>query len=149
MSLTLADDLSVKNYRDGRGLMITVTWKTADGADGEMQLVGDDKWTFGRADGAELPTVSVDNPLISRAALVIRDAGPGPVVFRGQRDNGVKVAIVSVIGSVTWLSEGTAHNLSAEQNRVELSLDDEVLVTVDVTFDNRGTVVERQDASEG
>lgn len=128
--------------------MITVTWTTAAGTSGEMQLVGDDKWTFGRTDGAEIPTVSIDNPLISRAALVIRDAGPGPVVFRGQRDNGVKVAVISVIGSVTWLDEGTARNLSAEENRVELSLDDEVLVTVDVSFDDRGTVVERQQADE-
>jgi hypothetical protein len=67
-------------------------------------------------------------------------------VFRGQRDNGATVALVSVIGSVTWLDEGTAGNLSAEENRVELSLDGEVLVTVDVEFDRRGTVVERQQA---
>jgi hypothetical protein len=124
--------------------VITVTWKTATGESGETQLSGDDKWTFGRAGGAEEPTVTVDNPLVSRTALVIRDAGPGPVVFRGQRDNGAKVALISVIGSTTWLDEGTAGNLSAEENRVELSLDDEVLVTVDVEFDQRGTVVERQ-----
>lgn len=127
--------------------MITVTWKTAAGESGEVQLAGEDKWTFGRIDGADVPMVGVDHPLISRNALVIRDAGPGPVVFRGQRDNGAKVALVSVIGSVTWLNEGTAGNLSAEENRVELSLDGEVLVTVDVSFDHRGTVVERQDAS--
>ncbi|WP_456695163.1 hypothetical protein [Aeromicrobium sp. P5_D10] len=124
--------------------MITVTWKTAEGTSGEMQLVGDDKWTFGRSDGPEDPTVSVDNPLISRTALVIRDAGPGPVVFRGQLDNGVKVRVVSVLGSFTWLEEGTARNLTVEENRVELSLDDEVLVTADVAFEDRGTVVELQ-----
>lgn len=123
--------------------MITVTWKTADGATGEATLAGDEKWTFGRSGGDDV-TVGVDNPRISRSALVIRDAGPGPVVFRGQRDNGAKVALISVIGSTTWLDEGTAGNLSAEENRVELSLDDEVLVTVDVEFDDRGTVVERQ-----
>lgn len=127
--------------------MITVTWKTAEGETGEVELVGDDKWTFGRIDGAEVPTVGVDHPLVSRNALVIRDSGPGPVVFRGQRDNGAKVALVSVIGSVTWLDEGTAGNLSAEENRVELSLDGEVLVTVDVSFDHRGSVVERQEAA--
>lgn len=121
-------------------------WKTAAGETGETQLSGDDKWTFGRTGGAEEPTVGVDNPLVSRTALVIRDAGPGPVVFRGQRDNGAKVALVSVIGSITWLDEGTAGNLSAEENRVELSLDDEVLITVDVEFEGRGTVVERQQA---
>ncbi|MCW2831554.1 MAG: hypothetical protein JWP31_2246 [Aeromicrobium sp.] len=124
--------------------MITVTWQTADGDSGEVALDGDDKWTFGRTGGAEAPTVGVDHPLISRTALVIRDAGPGPVVFRGQRDNGAKVALISVIGSTTWLDEGTAGNLSAEENRVELSLDDEVVITVDVEFDSRGTVVERQ-----
>jgi hypothetical protein len=126
--------------------VITVMWKTAAGETGEVELSGDDKWTFGRAGGADEPTVAVDHPLVSRTALVIRDSGPGPVVFRGQRDNGATVALVSVIGSVTWLDEGTAGNLSAEENRVELSLDGEVLVTVDVEFDRRGTVVERQQA---
>jgi hypothetical protein len=47
---------------------------------------------------------------------------------------------------VTWLGEGTAGNLTAEENRVELSLDDQVLITIDVDFDHRGTVVERQQA---
>lgn len=119
-------------------------WKTATGDSGQTQLTGDDKWTFGRVGGAEDLTVTVDHPLVSRTALVIRDSGPGPVVFRGQRDNGAKVALISVIGSTTWLEEGTAGNLTAEENRVELSLDDEVLVTVDVEFDERGTVIERQ-----
>ena len=128
-------------------MVITVTWKTATGESGETHLTGDDKWSFGRLGGEDL-TVGIDNPLISRTALVIRDSGPGPVVFRGQRDNGAKVARVSVIGSVTWLDEGTAGNLSAEENRVELSIDDEVLVTVDVEFETRGTVVERQQADE-
>ncbi|MBC7632187.1 hypothetical protein [Aeromicrobium sp.] len=121
-----------------------MTWKTADGNSGQMVVDADHKWTFGRAGGPDAPTVGVDNPLISRAALVIRDAGPGPVVFRGQRDNGARVALISVIGSITWLDEGTAGNLSAEENRVELSLNDEVLVTVDVDFEQRGSVVERQ-----
>jgi hypothetical protein len=124
--------------------VITVMWKTSSGDSGEVQLAGDDKWTFGRTGGAEEPTVGVDDPLVSRAALVIRDAGPGPVVFRGQRDNGAQVALVSVIGSKRWIDEGTAGNLTAEENRVELILGDEVLVTVDVEFEGRGTVVERQ-----
>jgi hypothetical protein len=126
--------------------VITVTWKTITGDSGEMQLAEDEKWTFGRADGGEEPTVGIDNPLVSRTALVIRDAGPGPVVFRGQRDNGAKVGLVSVIGSTRWIEEGTAGNLTTEENRVELSLDGEVLVTVDVEFEQRGTVVERQAA---
>ncbi len=127
--------------------MFTVTWKTATGESGEVVLVDDDKWTFGRAGGAEQNTVSTDDPSVSRTALVIRDSGPGPVVFRGQIDNGAKVALISVIGSTTWLEEGTAGNLSAEENRVEFSMGDEVLVTVDVTFDDRGTVIQRQQAA--
>ena len=125
-----------------------MTWKTANGESGEVVLVDDDKWTFGRAGGAEENTVSTDDPAVSRTALVIRDSGPGPVVFRGQIDNGAKVALISVIGSTTWLDEGTAGNLSAEENRVEFSIGDEVLITVDVTFDDRGSVVERQQAAE-
>jgi len=128
--------------------VFTVTWKTASGEGGEVVLEDDDKWTFGRAGGAEENTVSVDNPAVSRTALVIRDSGPGPIVFRGQIDNGAKVALISVIGSTTWLEEGTAGNLSAEENRVEFSIGDEVLVTVDVSFDVRGTVVERQQAAD-
>ncbi len=127
--------------------MFTVSWKTATGESGEVVLVDDDKWTFGRSGGADENTVTTDDPAVSRTALVIRDAGPGPVVFRGQIDNGAKVALISVIGSTTWLDEGTAGNLSAEENRVEFSMGDDVLITVDVTFDDRGSVVERQKAA--
>ncbi len=127
--------------------VITVMWKTAADETGEVTLGGDDKWTFGRSGGAEQLTVEMDNPAISRTALVIRDSGPGPVVFRGQIDNGAKVALVSVIGSVTWLEEGTAGNLTAEENRVEFSINDEVLLTIDVEFEERGTLVERQQAA--
>ncbi|MRJ75586.1 hypothetical protein GEV29_03480 [Aeromicrobium sp. SMF47] len=126
--------------------MITVTWTTSTGETGTTELSGDDKWTFGRTGGGEDLTVSVDNPAVSRTALVIRDSGPGPVVFRGQTDNGAKVALISLLGSRTWLDEGTAGNLTTEENRVELSIQDEVVVTVDVDFDDRGSVVERQQA---
>jgi hypothetical protein len=126
--------------------VIIVTWKTASGETGEVQLDGDDKWTFGRVGADDEPTVGVDNPLISRLALVIRDAGPGPVVFRGQRDNGAKVSLIGVDGSVVWLDEGTAGNLAAGENRVELSIGDEIVVTAEVAFDSRGSVVERQQA---
>ena len=128
--------------------VITVMWKTATGETGEVVLSGDDKWTYGRTGGVEDLTVSVDDPAVSRTALVIRDSGPGPVVFRGQADNGAKVALVSVIGSITWLDEGTAGNLTAEENRVEFSINDEVLITVDVEFEERGSVVERQHADD-
>lgn len=117
---------------------------TAAGEAGEIQLSGDEKWTYGRADAAEEPTVAVDHPLVSRAALVIRDSGPGPVVFRGQRDNGATVALIGRDGSATWLEEGTAGHFTADENRVELSLEGEVLVSVEVSFDDRGSVVERQ-----
>jgi hypothetical protein len=128
--------------------VFTVTWKTATGESGEVELVGDDKWTYGRSGGAEEHNVTVDNPAVSRTALVIRDSGPGPVVFRGQKDNGAKVALISVIGSTIWLDEGTAGNLSAEENRVEFLIGEEVLITIDVSFDDRGTVVERQHATD-
>jgi hypothetical protein len=127
--------------------VITVMWKTAKGETGEVELEGEDKWTFGRTGGVEDLTVAVDDAAVSRTALVIRDSGPGPVVFRGQIDNGAKVALVSVIGSITWLDEGTAGNLTAEENRVEFSLNGEVLVTIDVEFEQRGSVVERRQAA--
>jgi len=128
--------------------VFTVTWKTATGESGEVVLVDDDKWTFGRSGGAEDNTVSTEDPAVSRTALVIRDSGPGPVVFRGQIDNGAMVALISVIGSTTWLEEGTAGNLSAEENRVEFSMGDDLLITVDVAFDDRGSVIERQQAAD-
>lgn len=121
-------------------------WTTSTGETGETQLSGDDKWTFGRSGGGDDLTATIDNPAVSRTALVIRDSGPGPVVFRGQTDNGATVALVSTIGSRTWLDEGTAGNITAEENRVELSIQDEVIVTIDVDFDDRGSVVERQKA---
>ena len=124
-----------------------MTWKTAAGEAGQTELSGDEKWTFGRADAGEEPTVAVDHPLVSRTSLVIRDAGPGPVVFRGQRDNGATVALIGADGAITWLDEGTAGNLSADENRVELSIDGETLVTVEVDFEDRGSVVERQQAT--
>lgn len=124
--------------------MFTVTWKTADDQSGSVVLVGDDKWSFGRAGGAETPTVVSDNPLVSRTALVIRDSGPGPVVFRGQRDNGAHVTLINVDGHTTWLDEGTAGNLSPLEHRVEFTMRGELLISIDVIFDDRGSVVERR-----
>ena len=127
--------------------MITVTWTLATGETGTAELVGDAKWTFGRTVGGEEPHfVGVTDPRISRTALVVRDSGPGPVAFRGQRDNGVEVGVLDPLGAATWIVEGTAQNLTAEANRVLVRLDDEVVITVDVAFDERGTVVERQHA---
>ena len=45
------------------------------------------------------------------------------------------------------LTHDVARDLTVQNVRyVELTLDDEVLITVDVDFDHRGTVVERQQA---
>lgn len=124
--------------------MITVSWKLADGTRGESILEGDDKWSLGRA--GEDVTVELDDPAVSRTALTIRDSGPGPVVFRGQRDNGARVALVSLAGVQRWIDEGMAANITADENRVEFYLGTEPAVTIDVAFTERGTVVERRDA---
>lgn len=127
--------------------MMTVNWKLADGTGGELHLAADAKWTFGRAGGDDV-TVGIDHPSVSRNALTIRDSGPGPVLFRGQRENGARVALLSLLGSQRWIAEGTAANLSDVENRVEFSLGQDLILTVDVTFDTRGTVVERQQTSD-
>lgn len=120
--------------------MVTVTWKLADGAEGESVLDGDVPWSFGR--GADT-TVRHDHPALSRVAISIRDTGPGPVLFNGQRDNGVRVALISLLGSVRWVAPSTAANLSDEENRVELHLGDDHLLTADITFDSASRAVVR------
>lgn len=125
--------------------MINVFWSLASGEQGEVQLQGAQKWVFGRGSiGSDPFTVGIDDPHISRSALVIRDSGPGPVVFRGQRDNGAQVGLVQAAGSTIWLEEGTAHNLSTEAHRVEFYTEGDLVLTVNVSFDERLSVVERQ-----
>lgn len=127
------------------GEMITVMWNLASGEQGEVQLEGDQKWTFGRGNaGKDRFALRIDDNKVSRSALVIRDSGPGPVVFRGQRDNGALVGLVQSTGSTIWLEEGTAQNLSTGAHRVEFYTDDNLVLTVNVTFDVRPTVLERQ-----
>jgi hypothetical protein len=129
--------------------MITVMWNLASGEQGEVQLEGAQKWTFGRGAAQEDRfSVRIDDSNVSRTALVIRDSGPGPVVFRGQRDNGAKVGVVQSTGSTIWLKEGTAQNLSVEAHRVEFYTGGDLVLTVIVTFDERASVSERLQHSE-
>lgn len=86
-----------------------------------------------------------DNPRISRNSLTIRDSGPGPVGFRGQRGEGVSVALLGVDGSITEIPEGTAVNLSAEANRIAVAIDGRRELVVEVDFDRRLSIKERQD----
>ena len=79
--------------------MLTVKWELASGETGQVAVGDGDKWSFGRVGAEEPPTVVTDDPRISRNALTIRDSGPGPVVFRGQRGDAVSITVVSVDGS--------------------------------------------------
>ena len=120
-------------------------WNLASGEQGEVQLVEDQKWTFGRGEADEdRYSVRVDDSNVSRSALVIRDSGPGPVVFRGQRDNGAEVGVVQSNGSTIWIEEGTAQNLAVDAHRVEFYTGGDLVITVNVTFDERPTAHERQ-----
>lgn len=125
------------------GPVIIVSWNLASGESGIVELVGDQKWTFGRAESDEF-TLGTDDPNISRSALVIRDSGPGPVVFRGQRDNGSQVGVLLDTGQTVWLDEGTAHNLTAEAHRIEFYNGEDLHLTINVSFDERLSVIERQ-----
>lgn len=121
-----------------------MSWNLASGEQGEVKLEGDQKWTFGRSDVDDDPFfLSVHDGNVSRTALVIRDSGPGPVVFRGQRDNGAEVGVVQSSGSTIWLEEGTAQNLTTEASRVEFHFDGNLVLTVNVAFDPRPPVVQR------
>ena len=128
--------------------MLTVKWELASGETGQIALDNDDKWSFGRLGADEPPTVVTDDPRISRNALTIRDSGPGPVVFRGQRGDAVGIRVVSVDGSERPIPEGTAHLLDEHARRIELVVDDAVILTVQVLFDLRPTVKERQELAD-
>lgn len=128
--------------------MITVTWNLVSGAQGAVELEGDQKWTFGRAGAADGQYfLGVDDPNVSRSSLIIRDSAPGPVVFRGQRDNGAQVGVLTDAGQTIWLEEGTACNLTADARRIEFYSGDELLLTIAVDFDARASVVDRQHGS--
>jgi hypothetical protein len=127
--------------------VLKIRYALGSGEMGQVDVTGDDKWTFGRADGAEAPSLATDDVRVSRNALTIRDSGPGPVVFRGQR-GGARVVIVGPDGPVRELDEGTATNLTADDRRVEMWIGEELIVRAEVEFEERGTVRERQDAVE-
>ena len=128
--------------------MLTVKWELASGESGQAKLDNGDKWTFGRVGGDEPPTVISDDPRISRNALTIRDSGPGPVVFRGQRGDAVGVSVVSVDGSERPIPDGTAYLLDEDARRIEVTADGQVVLSVQVLFDLRPTVKERQELAD-
>lgn len=99
---------------------------------------------FGRPGGDEQPTLATENPRISRTALTIRDSGPGPVAFRGQRGEGVSVALIGADGSVSEIPEGTAVNLTEAAHRIAVAIDGRRELVVEVDFDHRASVKERQ-----
>jgi len=125
--------------------MLTVKWELASGETGQIALDNGDKWSFGRVGAEEPPTVVTDDPRISRNALTIRDSGPGPVVFRGQRGDAVSITVVSADGSERPIPEGTAYLLDEDARRIELAVDGALTLTVQALFDLRPTVKERQE----
>jgi hypothetical protein len=128
--------------------VLIVRYHLGSGESGEDVLVGDAKWIFGRPGSEDPPTVSTDDQRISRGALVIRDSGPGPVVFRGQRGELAKVGLISADGTTSWLTETKAGHLTDKARRVEFHLGDEHIITVEVDFADRGTVKERRQQAE-
>jgi hypothetical protein len=124
--------------------VLSVRWSLASGESGQRVLGQDEKWSFGRSGGDEVPTVVTENPRISRNALTIRDSGPGPVGFRGQRGEGVSVALLGADGSAQEIPEGTAVNLTVDANRIAVAIDGRRELVVEVDFEPRLSVKERQ-----
>lgn len=128
--------------------MLTVKWELASGETGQVALENGDKWSFGRVGADEPPTVVTDDPRISRNALTVRDSGPGPVVFRGQRGDAVEITVINVDGTERPIPEGTAYLLDEDARRIVLTADGELVLTLQVLFDLRPTVKERQELAE-
>ncbi|HKY59147.1 MAG TPA: hypothetical protein VJL80_14000 [Aeromicrobium sp.] len=128
--------------------MLTVKWELASGESGQIALDNEDKWSFGRVGAEEPPTVVTEDPRISRNALTVRDSGPGPVVFRGQRGDAVSIRVVNVDGTERPIPEGTAYLLDEHARRIELLVDGAIMLTVQVLFDLRPTVKERQELAD-
>lgn len=123
--------------------MISVRWTCDDGQNGSMSLSETARWSIGRGGSVdEQPTVVVNHPMVSRIAMVVRDTSVGPVVFRGQRENGARVTIHGPDGSEQWLDEGTAGNLADGVSRVELVVRDVVIASLDVDVEPRSTADE-------
>jgi hypothetical protein len=128
--------------------MLTVKWELASGESGQIALDNEDKWSFGRVGAEEPPTVVTEDPRISRNALTVRDSGPGPVVFRGQRGDAVSIRVVNVDGTERPIPEGTAYLLDEHARRIELLVDGAIMLTVQVLFDLRPSVKERQELAD-
>ena len=128
--------------------MLTVKWELASGETGQIAVGAGDKWSFGRVGADEAPTVVTEDRRISRNALTIRDSEPGPVVFRGQRGDAVDIAVVNVDGTERPIPEGTAYLLDENARRIELTVDGQRALTVQVLFDLRPTVKERQELAD-
>lgn len=128
--------------------MLTVKWELSSGETGQVAVENGDKWSFGRVGADEAPTVVTDDRRISRNALTIRDSGPGPVVFRGQRGDAVDINVINVDGSARPIPEGTAYLLDEQSRRIEVSVDGQRTLTVQVLFDLRPTVKERQELAD-
>lgn len=128
--------------------MLIVRYELSDGTFGEDMVLAGQRWIFGRPGGDEPPNVAVDDRRVSRASLVVRDSGPGPVVFRGQRGD-AEVGLLSADGSTQWLEEGTAGNLTPQERRVEMHLGGEHVITMEIEFADRPSVVERQREIDG
>jgi hypothetical protein len=124
--------------------VLSVRWTLATGESGEAVVGRDEKWTFGRPGGDEQPSLTSENPRISRTALTIRDSGPGPVAFRGQRGEGVSVALLGSDGTVAEIPEGTAVNLTESAYRIAVAIDGRRELVVEVDFEPRSSVKERQ-----
>jgi len=123
--------------------MISVSWTCDDGREGTVDLAEKTRWSIGRGgSGDEQPTVIVDHPMVSRIAMVVRETSAGPVVFRGQRENGARVTIAGPDGSEQWLDEGTAGYLVPGTSRVELVVRDVVIAALEVEVTPRSTAGE-------
>ena len=123
--------------------MISVSWTCDDGQNGSMPLTESERWSIGRGGSVdEQPTVVVDHPMVSRVAMVVRDTSAGPVVFRGQRENGARVTIHGPDGSEQWLDEGTAGSLVDGVSRVELVVREVVIAALDINVEPQSTVDE-------
>lgn len=127
--------------------MLTIRYALGSGESGQAEVSEGEKWSFGRGGDGDPPSVVTDDVRVSRNALTIRDSGPGPVVFRGQR-GGARVLIFGSDGPASELEEGTAGHLTADARRVEMWIGDELVLRADVEFEERGSVRERQDAAE-
>ncbi|MFT4299350.1 MAG: hypothetical protein QM597_06945 [Aeromicrobium sp.] len=111
--------------------MFSVAWGLYDGSGGEIHVIEGDRFVFGSGIG----TVRVDLPGLSREALVIRATPGGPLLFRGQRENGAFVVLVGNQGGLKWVPEGRAIPITQDANRIELRLAEETIFAAEVTLD--------------